>query len=140
MYALERAFGDCMHACTVLNPHNPSSLCALQVTAKEKVLVATASNTSATYSLSIVLLSDPTHADMLTLFSTVNKQTMPVCGPSGNTSMAFNGSVVEGGIGTALATVAPCVPDQLMYLNVTSNTTWLSLNAGLLFPHIQVRY
>ena len=101
-------------------------------------MAASSANVSAMYALSIVQLSDPTHANLLALFSTVSKQTAPVCGPSSNAVLARNGSVVEGGNANTLAIVSPCVPDQLMYLNVSADTTWLSLNAGLLFPGIQV--
>lgn len=67
------------------------------------------------------------------------EQTVPVCGPSANATLALNGSVTEDGQVTGAASVAPCIPDQLMHYNVSSNTSWLSLNSGLRFPGVQVR-
>lgn len=111
---------------------------ALQSGLAQAAMAASSANVSAMYTLSIVQLSDPSHANMLALFSTVSNQTAPVCGPSANAVLARNGSVVEGGNANTSVIVPPCAPDQLMYLNVSADTTWLSLKAGLLFPGIQV--
>ena len=40
--------------------------------------------------------------------------------------------------GVAAAANLPCAPDQLMYINASASTTWISLQAVLAFPTVQV--
>ena len=46
-------------------------------------------------------------------------------------------SAPEGSSAAASANLT-CAPDQLMYVNVSANTTWISLDAVLAFPTVQV--
>ncbi len=38
-----------------------------------------------------------------------------------------------------IETVGPCVPDTLMWLNVSYDTDWVALHPGLAFPDVQAR-
>lgn len=83
-------------------------------------------------------------------------QVLPVCGTQAAAAAASlegaeapipvgeadGPALPPGGAGsnTSAATAAeqPCRPDQLMDLNVTSHTAYLSLHPGLRYPNIQV--
>ena len=38
-----------------------------------------------------------------------------------------------------VALVEPCVPDTLMWLNVSYDTDWVALHPGLAYPDVQAR-
>ena len=59
--------------------------------------------------------------------------------PARTASTADSPALAPDGSDAEAAANLTCVPDQLMYVNVSANTSWISLNAGLAFPSVQVQ-
>ena len=105
------------------------------------------------YSLAVVRLADPAHAQLLTMNATAGGASLPVCGPplpgtpagsqvpppaaqqqqqQAAMDLAGQGLTVAEGYG-------PCEPNVVASLNVSAATAYLSLHPGLRYPDIQVR-
>ncbi|CAL8464733.1 g4268 [Coccomyxa elongata] len=84
----------------------------------------TPGNHSEAYSVSVVQLADPAHAEMMQLNATTStKESLCVCGKK-----SLKGG--EGGLSKA------CKPNSPMQLNVSHGTEWVSLHPGLRWPGV----
>jgi hypothetical protein len=111
-------------------------------------------NRTRVYTLSIVRLADPEHAELAQLnATTADKQTLCVCGNGCASPGALSsrqatggggaqGSGVTGGgaqgsgDGAAAGAFPACTPNSLMWLNVSHETDWVSLHPGLRWPGV----
>ncbi|KAK9917087.1 hypothetical protein WJX75_000778 [Coccomyxa subellipsoidea] len=83
-------------------------------------------NSSIVYSLSVVQLADPEHAEMTQLNATTStKESLCVCGGSCPEGIQRSGGAAGG-----------CMPNAPMWLNVSHKTDWVSLQPGLRWPGV----
>ena len=102
------------------------------------------SNRTKIYSLSVVRLSDPQHVQLALINVTDSTQTTyMVCASTAQDSPAAYSSSEQdsaeedsGDVSSSIG-VPPCDPNTALAVNVSSETKWVSLQPGLLFPDVE---
>lgn len=98
-------------------------------------------NRTKVYSLSVVRLADPGHAQLAFINVTDSTQTVyTVCASTDLESLSqspLGHSQTPGGENANESSVALCSPDTALAVNVSSETKWVSLQPGLLYPEVE---
>lgn len=102
------------------------------------------SNRTKIYSLSVVRLSDPQHVQLALINVTDSAQTTyMVCAstaqdsPAAYSSGEQDSAEEDSGDVSSSVGVPPCDPNTVLAVNVSSETKWVSLQPGLLFPDVE---
>ena len=96
-----------------------------------------AGNRTKVYSLSVVRLADPQHAQLALINVTDSTQTVyTVCASTTQDSTTPYSAQAESAE-TDSAGVSTCDPDTSLAVNVSSETNWVSLQPSLLYPDVE---
>lgn len=99
-------------------------------------------NRTRVYSLSVVRLANPQHAQLALINVTDSTQTVyPVCASTALDSLSqsrSDGSAAAADEDSDESSEPPlCSPDTALAVNVSSETKWVSLQPGLLYPEVE---